>query len=348
MMEKRLRYIDFEKGICALIVVYIHITHIYMRNTELNFLHRLCIPQFALLAGYNLCHKENVNTIKTILFTLSKMIYIYFISIIVTQLIFQKNIDLDSAIIIVITGGVVPFYNIPIWYVPHYMSLFIISLLVIKMNNIISQIVEKNFNKKNYISYEFLLIISILLAYIGFVYNGENYFYIKQSLIMVPFTMIGFVINKSESTLKKYLEGIDKNRKRFIYLLSIIIIIVLLVLFIFLTLSDGNVDIWPFFFFFYLKFYITSISGGILLFVVSKILCGISILDIFTKFIGYIGKKSIYICCLSQPVQIVIINHYNDFFKKLNEESIYTILFKIIIIVIVTIIFSYLFEREQK
>ena len=345
-MKTRLRYIDFEKGICILLVIYIHLTFAYNRIPELWFLHRLCIPQFALLAGYNMAYVEKRNTIQTILSVLGRMISIYFIALVLTQICAKKLINMEEIINTMISGGVLPYSNLPIWYVPHYMSLFPICFLVVKLNYLISTVVEKYFNKKDYFSYEFLIFASIILALIGFAYEGEIYYYVKQSLILSPFVILGFIINKIDTKVLNAYE-LDNKRKITINIILATIFVVSLVIFIVATLYGGQVDILPLIFGDRILFYLSTMCGGICLFIASKFLCSIMFFDALTCVMAYIGRKSLYLCCFTLPIQEIVFKRIGPYMTNIKEASAIDIFIKMLVSVVAAIAFSYVFERDK-
>ena len=345
-MKDRIRYIDFEKGILILIVLYIHLTFQYNRVIELSMLHRLCIPQFALIAGYNIGFALNKPMSKVLLKTISKMFFIYFISLIFTQIIFTNNFNLREALTIMMTGGVIINFNIPIWYVPHYISLFIISFSLVKVASIISS-VENKINSKNRFSYIFLIIMSIALSILGFNYAGENYFFIKQSLILIPLTVLGFIIYKLDLKCRDMEENLDEVRKGVLYTVILITFIVCAIIFIITSIVDEKIDLFPFIFNSKILFYVSTITGGIALFILCKMITKVIFFDFLTNIISYIGKKSIYICCLHQPLQIVFLPFYKSLYEKFAEGSFISVLIQIIISVYVSIVVSYVFERDN-
>lgn len=345
-MKTRLRYIDFEKGICVLLVIYIHLTFIYNRIPELWFLHRLCIPQFALLAGYNMAYVEKRNTLQTILSVLGRMISIYFITLVFTQLCAKKPINMDEIINTMISGQSLFYANIPVWYVPHYMSLFLICFLVIKLNYLISLLVEKYYCKKDYVSYEFLIFASIVLALLGFAYEGENYYYVKQSLILSPITMLGYIINKVDTQVLNAYE-LDNKRKMTINIILAFTFFVSLIVFIAATLYGGTVDILPLIFGDRILFYLSTMCGGISLFIASKFLCSIMFFDALTRIMSYIGRKSLYLCCFTIPIQEIVFKRLAPHMSNIKEGSASDIFIKMFVSVVASIAFSYVFERDK-
>ena len=345
-MTVRKQYIDLEKTILIINVLIIHLIFIYGDSSFLRVLHRLCIPQFALLCGYNINFNINKPFFKTWLKTISFIFFIYFWSLLFTYIVFENSCDIRGTIKLMLSGYFHPKYNMPIWYAPYYISLWTIAVLLLKFVNLVSIYIGRLLVKEKYFSYELLIIFSIICASIGFSYVGNNAYFIKQALVTMPHVFIGYVLFRLDGlydkTIKKY------NFKEKILLSSFILLIVLILSYIFYDLSNngGTVDIALFIIENISNFYITTIIGGLCLFVICKFICSIKFIEPFIQVVSYIGSKSMYICCFHQITQAIVFDYYKDLLNSYNGSSLYLVL-SISLTIITTIVLSFAFEREK-
>lgn len=347
-MQTRQIHTDFMRGICIILVVVIHLIFAFASDISLSVMHRLCIPQYVILIGYNMNYSLDKPYAKTVLKTLSKMIYVFFVTIIITQLVFDNNkINITQAITTIYNGTASGIMNLPIWFVPFYISLFLVNYSIIKLVKVISDIIARTFSKENYYNYALLFVFGIILSIIGINYNGNNMYYIKHALICSLFVPVGFFSYKANNLIDEFYNKADKKKKLIMTILLSIVFLLSLALFIIISIFDKRIDILPLLFNTMPGFYISSILGYIVLFFISKILCQIKFISIFTNLIAYLGKRSLWICCLHQPVQVIILPLFNNLLGKLTPNSAIDIFYKVIITMISAIIFSYVFEREK-
>lgn len=274
---KRLKYIDFIKGIAIMLVVFGHIPH-KENNHFVIWIYSFHIPLFFILSGYLISYRKNNYSFKKLFNTL---IYPYFtlsflsisFSFILSIIANKKFIDLPIAIqkTIFLDG-----YS-TLWFLP---SLFLAETIF--------HLVKKFFSKKEFIFY---IIILVLTSYFSDVIDFRNYSFLNvfnRALIGSIFIYIGYLLEKV--IFKKH------------YLLN-----VLSLFFIFLNLFicnlNGNVD---------LHF---SIINNPILYYLFSITTSFSILylckNIYEKFslnlklTQYIGNNSMIIMATHLPFLIL-------------------------------------------
>lgn len=345
-MNRKL-YIDFEKCILIINVLVIHLIFIYGDNDTLRMLHRLCIPQFAVICAYNLNFSIDKPLFKTWLKVISHILFIYFWSVLFTYLVFENKCDVKGTLNIMLSGYFHPRFNLPVWYAPYYICLWTISILIIKFVNFVSKYIGNLLNKTNYFSYILLLIFAIVCAMVGFSNDGVNQYFIKQALITEPFVFLGYILFKLDDIFDNFIKTLKIKDKIILYSFIILILIIFSIIFHDFSIIGGTVDIAPFIIEDIMNFYITSIIGGICLFVICKLICSIKILNPILSIFSYIGQKSMYICCFHQITQYIVFEYFAVFLNTFSGSASISLFMKVTITIITTIAMSYIFEKEK-
>ena len=156
------------------------------------------------------------------------------------------------------------------------------------------------------------------------------------------------MLYRLDGLFDNYIKNINSKEKLIIYIFLVLILIIASIIFYDLSKIGGTVDIAPFIIENIPNFYITSILGGLSLFVICKLICSIYVINLITSIISYIGQKSMYICCFHQITQYVVFEYYAPFLNNYNGNMFLSLFLKISITIITTIVMSYIFEKEKK
>ena len=353
--NKRLKYIDAIKGFSVICVVIIHIIGIDKGITLLLFTHRFAIPVFVFITGFLAALYIDKSYIEILSKRLNKMYKLYFIYMCLTYLLIFKSIPLEEIFLHIISGTINENYNLALWYAPFYISLCIVFFAIIKFSQTLSNIYGKLFENKEAFYYIIIFIFSIILSMIGMkITIVKNYYYIKHTLIMIPFATFGYlikkicdysfdIINKNKDTFndrvlaKTKIENCGNNHtgdpyNKFIrdtynikiFIIKLLLLLIIFVVFIKSTFASGYIDIFYLRFQNIMLFYISTLSATLFLFLFFYIL------EPFIKHIfiygilSHLGKESIHICFLHlllYPLIGTIVNNFSFISELINNNQ---------------------------
>lgn len=325
--NNRIEFLDTAKGIGIILVV---MGHVSTNNAINNWIYSFHMPLFFIISGYIV--SKNIKTISIKEFVSRKvksMLTPYFIFSILTYLywvIIERNIRGENISIIkpfinifTAQGGSDNYvFNVVMWFLP---CLFV--------TEIIYYFINKNSNKR--------IIIMIL-----FLSSVTGYLISQYVSISLPWTLdIMF------TSLVFYGIGnlISVNKVRFInigkryYTYKIISVFSFLVLTI-VSLLNGRVDMNNNIIPNYFMFYISAFSGIIFILVISR--------KIKLSFINYLGKNSLIIMLVHEPIKRIIIK-FIEIITKINIEILRNNIISIIIctLIIITIIIPIIFIIDK-
>lgn len=354
--KPRLNYLDFIRGIAVIFVVYIHMSIDKFSIFPHGFMHRMCIPAFVFVTGYMFLFDLKDSYFKVVNKRVGIMIKYFFIYSFLSQLI--KN-GFQFSIIDVITnvlfGKIDTSINLALWYAPFYISLVIVAFLEIKivyyLSISISYILPKQNNENIKYLYMPLIIFSILLAVIGHnIEIANNFYFIKHTLIMQPFAMLGFICHNIDAYLNE-INNKDKYNRKIIFCFRGFVLIFAGLIGIFITLNSPIVDIYPLLIYdiklFYLSISTLLVSFLIISMLLQKLFDNIFIFNMIT----FVGRKSLHICFLHLLLYNqfpIFLSQFPMFSEFINNKKIFRDVFETIFLLFVSIIFSYVFDKIKK
>lgn len=278
-MGKRIEWIDVSKGIGIILVL---IGHISLNGGLNKFIYSFHMPLFFILSGFTfkLAKKENfiknkINTILIPYFSFSLLSYIYWF--LIERKIRSQEVSLMHAfsnIFIARPGSENYIFNVSLWFLP---TIFILQLLMYFFTK------TKNYNRYLVKSIMFTLILG---------YISSNYLEINLPwggnivLIVLPLFLFGYLLSIHIDKV----ESINIiNLKSFMIFICILIIISK-----YLSIDLNNLKVSN-----YILFIFTSILGFIVVYILSNI--------IKSELITYLGKNSLTILCIHEPIKRIVI-----------------------------------------
>lgn len=314
MLEKRIRWIDISKGIGIILVLMGHVSKIKIIN---NIIFSFHMPLFFMISGYLYKNKEKFvkNKFKKILipyFLFSIVSFLYWF--IIERHIRSQSINplyAFSNIFFARGGSDNYIFNVVLWFLP---CLFITETIF--------WILENKFPKKR------IGIIVFLSSIIGFIYpkviEFRLPFCIDIFFTSIVFYYIGYIFkNYIELKTKEKI----KNKENIIILIGICLTI-------FLAIIENGANMDNLRFTYYTVFYIAATVGTYTVYLFSNKLCKFKISSI----IEWIGKNSLYIMCIHEPIKRIVIALYSKLIKQNGDIIRQNFLQVIIITLIVTII----------
>lgn len=290
-MTKRIEWIDIAKGIGIILVVIGHISQIKVLNEIIYSFH---MPLFFMISGF--LHKNKNDFIKHkvrtiifpyIFFSIITFIYWFFIE----SKFRNQQVSLKYLInIFIACGGEKNYpYNAPMWFLP---CLFMTEILF----NILQKLEKKYTN-----------IIIVILGICGYFYpkifSIRMPFCLDVMMVAICFYYIGFMIRPIMSKINDM--NIEKSFK-----ISIGAII-LMVLTVFLAVFENGANMNELKYNNMILFYLTAILGSVSIMILS--------MNLRSEVIKDIGKNSLIIMCIHEPVKRVIIVLCSKLLKTGNE-----------------------------
>ncbi len=312
-INKRIEWIDIAKGIGIILVVIGHVS----QNEFLNyFIYSFHMPLFFILSGYLYKEKEHFvkKKAKSILipyFIFSFLTFSYWYMI-ERKLRGQTTNPMDLFInIFVAKGGNQNYlFNAVMWFLP---CLFITEILFYFL-----QIKIKGKYKL-----QVILFVIILCSMLGFIYPKITLlrlpYCIDTMLTAIVFYDIGYLFkNKMEKFLKKI-----KSKK-----VTIIFMILILFLVAIFSWIEQGANLNELKYNYFSLFYMVSVIGSLFIYMLSN--------QIHNKMISYLGKNSLIIMCIHEPIKRVVIIAINKF-TGINNNILRQNLASILLITIITI-----------
>ena len=379
MQKQRVQFIDFMKGIAIFNILLIHL---YASKQDVFFqsiIHRLGIPVFVFVTGYAMGYLENRPYVSTIVKKLSYILQMLFIFLLLSCLVGGKTINTISVFTDILHGEIANtgnFVNMALWYLPFYISLFLILFTMIKLLKCFYEYVLKKYGGWNILIY-FIMLIFVSLAVsriydrsknISFNSYEQNPFYIYNAVVMQFIAVVGYIVfhieNKINEIIKKCLnpENDDSiiikkiNEKnipiqQIISVLFLILFIVSTHLFIHFSKKYGMIDVLPLFWSNNKELYISCILTCISIYCFSKIICNLFGNFILVRYISYMGKRSLLICCIHCILITIATTYYETLFPSvsnaLKQYEILRTIFTAVILSVISVILSWTIEREK-
>ena len=314
---KNYDYIDFYRGLAIIFVVLIHITGEKYDILSQSIFHRLAVPQFVIITGFLLNLYKDRPYFNYLTKHLKDIIYIYFVSLIISYLSFNKEFNIIILFAHIIDGTHPVDINLPLYYIPFYISLFTISWSLIKISSFFYNILSKHLKGKFYYKYIILLILSLIIALIGYNIKSTTVvlpFYYKHSMILQIFAVFGYVLYDIDKKIdyiffkanKIFLKSKNMINNKHIFKILIIIFTISWFTFLIISAIEGRVDVYNLEFKNIFLFYLSSILGSVVLFMLSKIICNYIADSFLVRIINIYGKYSIYICVIHMCIVSII------------------------------------------
>lgn len=286
-MTKRIEWIDIAKGIGIILVVIGHISQIKVLNNAIYSFH---MPLFFILSGYLYKRKEKFTKSK-----LKKILipYLVFASIsflywvLIERHMREQDISPIKAgmnIFLARGGDSNYIFNVVLWFLP---CLF--------MTENIFYILERKFTGKT------LFFIILSSSFIGFLYPKVTDirlpFCLDIVFLAIVFYYIGYELRKYIET--KFIKKFNKNN----LFISIQLLICIAIIIGFSIFEDGanmnNLKIK-----YYSIFFLTAIIGSYAIYLIANAIARNRIKSDVLKFIG---KNSLYIMCVHEPIKRVVL-----------------------------------------
>ena len=375
--KKRLQHLDFMKGIAIFLVIVIHL---YVEKSNIfiqSLMHRICIPSFVFVTGYNFGFIEDRPYISTTLKKLSYIIQMLGIYIFLTYMCTPKIFTTFDVVRNVLTGDIVNLggaINVGIWYLPFYVSLFFIVFTMIKIAKALYDNVLLKYGKWDKITYYIILVIVSLI--IGFAKDQFNtdFYYLNHAVIMQPFAIFGYLIYHLEKYINDKIHNENETReetynikngkinianikntisnitKKSLPIIKFVIFIVSTILYVSLSRAYGLIDIFGRLWTNQIELYISCAFAIISVYLFSKYICDLISSFILVKFVSYMGKRSLHICSIHTLLFTFSQEYYNNLLRVLNvsiDKTIIRLILHATILTIISIVLSYIIEREK-
>lgn len=324
--EERIQWIDIAKGIGIILVI---IGHVSVNQNINNFIYSFHMPLFFIISGFLYKPKKDFekHKAKSILipyFSFSIISFIYWITI---ERFFreQEVSPLNVFINIFIARGDNESYifNVVLWFLPClFMTEIIFNFLI-------------NKTKSKYLKY-----IMFISSIIGFIFP-------KISDIRLPFCLdivftaiafyyLGFLFK--ENIKNKFLIFLQKGVIYCILLIGIILIVSLLS-----TIEQGA-NMMNLKYKYYLIFYVTAILGFYMVYMISN--------KITINFLKWIGKNSLYIMCIHEPLKRIVIAIYSKIIGQNSElirgNCLHIIIISVLVLLFTSILITIIFYLKDK
>lgn len=308
-MTKRIEWIDIAKGIGIILVVIGHISQIKVLNDIIYSFH---MPLFFMISGF--FHKDKNDFIKHKLHTII-IPYIFFSTLTFIYWFFIESKFRDQQVslkyffnIFIACGGEKNYpYNAPMWFLP---CLF--------MTEVFFNFVQK-FGKK------YTNIIIVILGIVGYFYPKIFYFRMPFCLdvmmVAICFYYIGFMVRPIMNQINNI-----SLKKSFKISVGATILIVLTA---FLAVFENGANMNELKYNNIFLFYFTALLGSISTMILS--------MNFRSKIIKNIGKNSLIIMCIHEPVKRVAIVVCSKLLK-IDSETIRMTWEGIVIVTIVTFV----------
>lgn len=318
MKNSRILWVDIAKGIGILLVL---IGHISQNQYISSFIYGFHMPLFFIISGYLYKNKENYikNKIKTILipylfFSIISFIYWYFIE---RNLRGQnENINIFNILIniFIARGGNDNYiFNVALWFLPCLLVTEIIFHIIvgkIKNNRIVT-------------------IIVFIFSILGYIYAQYDLIRLPLALDMV-FIAIGFYFigylwrQKGEFYFKNKMK-ISKNKEIIIIIIGSLFMIMFSIFNIRIDINNLKYPVYP-------LIYIVSITGCIVIYLISNLIKN-------NNFIQYLGTNTLIIMCIHEPIKRIVIELLHIITgtstEILRTNFIYIIIITIILIIVI-------------
>lgn len=328
--KKRIDWIDTAKGIGIILVVLGHVN----QNKNLQyFIYSFHMPLFFIISGYLYETKEKYIQKKAkrilipyLIFSLCTYLYWFFI---------EKNIrvqivsPLEQFINIFIARGGDQNYifNVVMWFLP---CLFITEII---FNFLYTKIKVKY---KQFI----LLLIIMIFSILGFIYPNVASirlpFCVDIVLTSIVFYYIGLLFRNKENYINN---KIRKNTKTQLFLLIIFLIFTII-----LSNIEKGINLNNILYDSFTLLYITAILGFLVIYIISN--------KIKFKLLNYLGKESLYIMCLHEPIKRAELTIFSKIINvevdALRQNILFSIINTIVIIgicVAIILVFKKVKER---
>ena len=310
---KRIEWIDIAKGITIFLVIIGHVSN----NTTINyFIYSFHMPLFFIISGFLYKKKENYTKrkFKSILipyFIFSILSFMYWF--IIERNFREQNISAFKAFINIFlafaeNNGYI--FNVVLWFLPClFFTEIIFNLLITKVN------------------YKYMKYIMFTSSIIGFIIPRITSirlpFCIDIVFTSIVFYYIGFLLKNKLNNINKKLP-----QNRFYYIMIVILIIITVAI---LSAIEQGANMMNLKYNNYILFYLTALLGFFMVYMISNKL------NIGT--LKWIGKNSLYIMAIHDPLKRIVITIYAKIISK-NAEQIRYEFIHILIISILVLLFS--------
>ena len=329
-MTKRIEWIDIAKGIGIILVVIGHISQIEVLNDIIYSFH---MPLFFIISGYLYKRKENFTKgkfkkilIPYLAFSIISFIYWVFIE----RKIRGQDISpvkMCANIFLARGGDDNYIFNVVLWFLP---CLF--------MTENIFYMLESKLNGKT------LGLIVLISSFVGYIYTKITSVRLPFCLDIVFLAIVFFYIGYE---LKKWIESsITKKVNKNNLIMSIQLLVCIAMVIAFSIIEDGanmnNLKIK-----YYSIFFLTAIIGSYTIYLIANMIVrnGIKV-----EFLKFIGKNSLYIMCIHEPIKRIVLVMMSKVIKlktELIRKDILYIFICLCIVIIISCIISAIIDMMK-
>ena len=322
--NNRIVWVDIAKGIGIILVLIGHIS----QNKNLHyFIYSFHMPLFFIISGYLYSEKEQYvrKKAKSILLPYlfwSIVSFLYWVLIERNLRTQNLNPIIPATNILIARGGEDNYiFNVALWFLP---CLFVTEVMF-------------HFLKKRIKNIKILSIIILFFSILGYIYSKLNFirlpFCLDITLIAIGFYFLGYLWKqKIEIAFKQFNNKIWKSY----IIIGVMTIVTVVVSQINYGMSMNSLKFNNYFF-----TYIASISGCLVIYIISNIINK-------NRMLQFLGRNTLIIMCIHEPIKrilIEIIHRVTNISTEILRNNIFGIIFITVILLIVLLPCIYIINR---
>ena len=322
--NNRIVWVDIAKGIGIILVLIGHIS----QNKNLHyFIYSFHMPLFFIISGYLYSEKEQYvrKKAKSILLPYlfwSIVSFLYWVLIERNLRTQNLNPIIPATNILIARGGEDNYiFNVALWFLP---CLFVTEVMF-------------NFLKKRIKNIKILSIIILFFSILGYTYSKLNLirlpFCLDIALIAIGFYFLGYLWKqKIEIAFKQFNNKIWKSY----IIIGVMTIVTVVVSQINYGMSMNSLKFNNYFF-----TYIASISGCLVIYIISNIINK-------NRMLQFLGRNTLIIMCIHEPIKrilIEVIHKVTNIPTELLRNNIFGVIFITLILLIVLLPCIYIINR---
>ena len=322
--NNRIAWVDIAKGIGIVLVLIGHIS----QNKNLHyFIYSFHMPLFFIISGYLYSEKEQYvrKKAKSILLPYllwSIVSFLYWVLIERNLRAQNLNPMIPATNILIARGGEDNYiFNVALWFLP---CLFVTEVMF-------------NFLKKRIKNIKILSIIILFFSILGYTYSKLNLirlpFCLDIALIAIGFYFLGYLWKqKIEIAFKQFNNKIWKSY----IIIGVMTIVTVVVSQINYGMSMNSLKFNNYFF-----TYIASISGCLVIYIISNVINRNRILE-------FLGRNTLIIMCIHEPIKrilIEVIHKVTNISTEFLRNNIFGIIFITTILLMVLVPCIYIINR---
>ena len=370
----RNKYIDILKGLLMMLVIIGHLNFFDYNARTLTLIYSFHMPAFLIIGGFLSHIDENSKLITIIKNRIQKTLIPYFTFYLISFILIPKptGIEQMNAVVFMFNGIGNPDIatNLPLWFLTlYFVSMTVFEVIEIFSYKFIFFLKSKN-NNLNQNKYEFIrivfeLIIILILMTLSLYYSKtlrmkRMIFNFEIGIYTLLFVYIGKILNYFIPCIKNKISTLtNKNNdtNNFFKLkidttkiLYILFLCIILIIWYILSMKNGRIDLNARDYRDFRLLYLNAILGTFLFSNFSYIVYKIPYIN---EFFSFIGKYSVYILAYHIPANVPINFIIRpmlplEFNEYLNHASIVSILFLSSLILIISLLFTYIHISIKK